>query len=288
MAAKLTPIVLRLAIPAVVVVLSTAAISFAAAGGSTPRPVAAAPAARPVVRVPDVTGQVFVFAKGMLEDAGFAWRVQGSIGGYAANVVTSQYPSAGTRVVDDGMPTVRVTLTASRSYPQRGEPENTSPYTGSAIVLPTAKPVIKKPVVKKPVVKKPVVKKPVVKKPVKKPVVKKPVVKRPVVTPAQRPPAFVVPGAPKEPLDEITLTARADELSAWVQAHPTKTDANVNHWLYQHAWIVTGANFGWYHGDQALKKLVVVDNRVIDLWGVGSRSRAVATRALRGVEAKAR
>jgi hypothetical protein len=293
MAAKLTPIVLRLAIPVVVIVLSTAAISFAAAGDTTSaRPVAAAPSARPVVRVPDVTGQVFVFAKGMLEDGGFAWRVQGSVGGYAANVVASQYPAAGTRVVDTGMPTVRVTLTPSRTYPQHGDPENTSPYAGSKIVFPTTKPaapVTKKPVATKPVVKKPVTTKPVTKKPVtKKPVTKTPVTKKPVVKPAQRPAAFAVPGAPKEPLDEITLTARADQLAAWVAAHPTKSDANVHHWLYQHAWIVTGAQFGWFHGREALQKLVQVDDRVIASWGIGSRSRAVAARALREVEAKAR
>ena len=56
--------------------------------------------------------------------------------------------------------------------------------------------------------------------------------------PQTRPPAFVVPGAPKEPLDEITLTARAQKLDAWLAKHPQKTDANVQHWLYQHAWIV--------------------------------------------------
>ena len=123
MAAKLTPIVLRLALLALVVVSCPRRRSPSRPPvAARPRPVAAAPAARPVVRVPDVTGKVFVFAKGMLEDAGFAWRVTGSVGGYAANVVASQYPSAGTRVVDNGMPTVRVTLTASRSYPSTACP----------------------------------------------------------------------------------------------------------------------------------------------------------------------
>ena len=49
------------------------------------------------------------------------------------------------------------------------------------------------------------------------------------------------PGAPKEPPDEILLSARAKRLAAWVEAHPKRTAADVNHWLYQHNWIVTGA-----------------------------------------------
>jgi hypothetical protein len=283
---KLTPTIVRLAVLAAVALLSTAAISFAASGGTgTPAPAAApTPAAKPLIRVPDVQGKVFVFAKGMLEDAGFAWKVTGSVQGYSANTVATQSPAAGTKVVDNGMPTVRVTLAVNRHYPQKGAPENVSPYAGSKILLPHATPVVSKPAVKKPVVKKPVVKKPVV----KKPVVKKPVVKKPVAKPASRTPAFVVPGAPKEPTDEITLTARARRLDAWLAAHPQKTDANVQHWLYQHAWIVTGANFGWSNGAEALKILIRADDRAIDSWGIGTRSRAVATNALREVEAKTR
>jgi hypothetical protein len=288
---KLTPTILRLAILAAVALLSTAAIAVAASGGNgTPAPAAApTPAAKPMIRVPDVQGKVFVFAKGMLEDAGFAWKVTGSVKGYSANTVATQYPAAGTKVVDNGMPTVRVSLSKNSNYPQKGNPEDVSPYTGSRIVLRQTTPVVNKPHVKKPAVKKPVVKKPVVKKPViKTPAVKKPVVKKPVVKPQSRQPAFVVPGSPKEPLDEITLTARAQKLDAWLAKHPQKTDANVQHWLYQHAWIVTGAKFGWSNGAEALKILIHADDRAIDSWGIGTRSRAVATNALREVEAKTR
>jgi|1185.fasta_scaffold80861_1 hypothetical protein len=293
---KLTPTIVRLAVPAAVALLSTAAIAVAASGGNgSPVPAAApAPAAKVLVRVPDVQGKVFVFAKGMLEDAGFAWKVTGSVQGYSADTVATQYPAAGTRVVDTGMPTVRVTLSRNSHYLEKGQPENTSPYAGSKIVLPRATPVANKPVVKTPAVKKPAVKKPAVKTPVvkspvvKKPVVKKPAVHKPLVTPQSRRPAFVVPGAPKEPLDEITLTARAQKLDAWLAKHPQKTDANVQHWLYQHAWVVTGAKFGWSNGAAALRLLIHADDRVIDLWGIGSRSRADATSALREVEAKTR
>ncbi len=279
---KLTPTIVRLVVLAAVALLSTAAISFAASGGTaTPAPATApAPATKPLIRVPDVQGKVFVFAKGMLEDGGFAWKVTGSVQGYSANTVATQYPVAGTKVVDNGAPTVRLTLAKNTHYAEKGTPQNVSPYAGSKVRFQRTTAVVKKPVVKTPVVKKPVVK-----TPVKKPVVKKPVVKTPV---ASRPPAFVVPGAPKEPLDEMTLTARAHRLDAWLAKHPQKTNANVQHWLYQHAWIVTGATFGWSNGDDALKILIRADDQAIDSWGIGSRSRAVATRALREVEAKTR
>ena len=39
----------------------------------------------------------------------------------------------------------------------------------------------------------------------------------------RRKPAFAVPGAPKEPLDEITLVARARALDAWVAKHSAPT-----------------------------------------------------------------
>ncbi|MGZ8694421.1 MAG: PASTA domain-containing protein [Gaiellaceae bacterium] len=297
---KLTPNIVRLALLALVALLSTAAISFAASGGGTTATPAAAPvpAAQQLIRVPDVRGKAFVFAKGMLEDSGFAWRVAGATGGYPANVVVAQSPTAGTRVVDNGMPTVRVTLSRNTGYAEQGVPENVSPYAGSKVVLPRTKPV---PVVRPTPVAKPTTKpvakpkpttKPVAKpttKPVTKPVTKptkpKPTTK-PVTKPAARPPAFVVPGAPKEPLDELTLTARAKQLDAWLARHPQKSDANVRHWFYQHEWIVTGAKFGWSNGDDALRTLVRTDDKVIDLWGIGSRSRAVAARALREVEAK--
>ena len=55
-------------------------------------PVAAAPA---TLTVPDVTGQAYVFAKGILQDHGFAWHVTGPVQGYAANTVVEQRPPPG-------------------------------------------------------------------------------------------------------------------------------------------------------------------------------------------------
>jgi hypothetical protein len=103
-----------------------------------------------------------------------------------------------------------------------------------------------------------------------------------------RTPAFLFPGAPREPLDEITLAARARQLDEWFESHRRPTDANVQHWLYQHAWIVTGARFGWSHGAESLRVLIGIDRKVEARWGVGSRSRAVAERTLARVQARAR
>ena len=265
-------------------VLGTAAFTFAADKtqmiGAAPKPNPAA-AQAPELSVPSVTGQAFVFAKGMLEDSGFAWRVVGSVHGYAGNQVMAQSPAAGTRVVDTGAPTIVLNLVRGK-YAQNGAPQDTPSYTGTAIKLadvarpavPKAKPVAKpaKKPAKKRVAKKPVAKKPVAKKPAKK--------QRPAKTPAKRPPAFVLPRAPKEPTDEIALTARADKLAAWIDSHPKRTSRNVQRWLYQHAWIVTGAEFGWWHGSQALETLITVDQKVERIWGIGHRSEKVARAAL--------
>jgi PASTA domain len=259
-------------------VLGTAAFTFAADKtqmiGSAPKATPAT-AEAPELTVPAVTGQAFVFAKGMLEDSGFAWRVVGSVHGYAGNQVIAQSPAAGTRVIDTGAPTVVLNLVRGK-YDQNGVPQDTPSYTGTAIRLadvvrpavPKAKPAVKP--AKKPVAPKPVVKKKA--KPAKK---HQPAAKAPA-----RPPAFVLPRAPREPLDEIPLTTRADKLAAWIDSHPRRTNGNVQRWLYQHSWIVTGAEFGWWHGSQALEKLVAVDQKVERIWGIGHRSEAVAKAAL--------
>ena len=95
-----------------------------------------------------------------------------------------------------------------------------------------------------------------------------------------RPAAFHVLGAPKEPLDEIPLPERARRLDVWLTRDRGPTAANQRHWLYQHAWITTGARFGWWHGAEALDLLIRVDRRVESQWGIGYRSEAVARGAL--------
>jgi hypothetical protein len=84
----------------------------------------------------------------------------------------------------------------------------------------------------------------------------------------------------------MPLPKRAWLLGVWLGKHPRATEANVNHWLYQHAWVVTGAKFGWWRGAKALRILIAVDGRVISAWGIGARSREVARAALAEVRAK--
>ena len=105
---KLTPNIVRLALLALIALLSTAAISFAASGGGTPATSSAAPApaAKQLIRVPDVRGKAFVFAKGMLEDSGFAWRVARRHGRLPGERRRRPEPHRGHARVDNGMPTV--------------------------------------------------------------------------------------------------------------------------------------------------------------------------------------
>jgi hypothetical protein len=61
----------------------------------------------------------------------------------------------------------------------------------------------------------------------------------------------------------------------------------VGFWLYQHAWIVTGARFGWHDGAEALRILIKVDQSLERRWSFGARSETVARAALAYVRAKA-
>jgi PASTA domain-containing protein len=289
MAFRLATLLPRAVVVALVWVLATAAFTFAAdstiVGPSHPASASAPVQPRELI-VPSVVGQAYVFAKGILEDSGFAWRVTGSIRGYSSNRVLTQSPAPGTRVVDTGAPTILVRLVRG-PYAQLGRPVNGAPYAGTAVRLAGLAAVVTP--AKKHVTKKHVTKKAVTKKPATKPVTKpkaKPAAK-PARKPTARPPAFAVAGAPKEPLDEITLPARALRLETWLRSRP-KTSANVQSWLYQHAWIVTGAKFGWWHGAEALQTLIRVDQRVERTWGIGARSEAVARAALARVRHQAR
>lgn len=98
---------------------------------------AAAPPTGPrTLTVPRVTGQAYVFAKSILEDHGFAWRVIGPVKGYAGNRVFDQAPAAGTVVLDTGAPTVVLSLAKNRSYAELGIPEGRAPYHGTSVRIP--------------------------------------------------------------------------------------------------------------------------------------------------------
>src|SRR5205085_2637281 len=78
-----------------------------------------------------------VFAKGILEDDGFAWHVTGRVHGYATNLVATQNPAPGTRVVNTGAPTIAATLSKGR-YAETGKADDDAPYVGTATQLATA------------------------------------------------------------------------------------------------------------------------------------------------------
>jgi PASTA domain len=270
----------RVGLIACAIGLLTGTLAFAATSTLT---APAAPAAAPAVAapeplvVPDVRKQAYVFAKGSLEQGGFAWRVEGSVPGFAANVVVSQSPQPGARVIADGAPIIVLRLSRNGAYEQEGVPENISPYAGKpARLVGAAQPKRKTAqaaaatVAPKPAKAAP----------------KAPPKRKPAAVGNARKPAFMVGGAPAEPLDEIVLSARAKQLAAWVEKHPRRSRAGVDHWLYQHNWIVTGAAFGWANGAEALRLLIAVDERVQRLWGVGAQSERLARRTLSEVEAR--
>jgi hypothetical protein len=287
MAGRLASILPRFVVLPALALLGTATITFAAETQLTAPKAPEQPAAAQVpavIVVPDVRRQAYVFAKGTLEDAGFAWRVAGGVRGYAANVVVGQAPAPGTRVVDTGAPLITLSLESNKRYGQKGTPENVSPYPGTPIkVAGRPMPAAPAPAAKPKATPKPAKAKPAEAKPSKSRNASKS-----KASAQNRPPAFVAAGAPKEPLDEMPLDRRAKLLQRYVETHRVRTRAGVAHFLYQHAWIVTGAKFGWYHGAEALKILIAVDRRAEQLWGIGSRSATVARAALAEVQAKQR
>jgi len=263
----------RLAVIGAVLLLASATLAVGAAKRMAAVP-QGAPAPVPVatVVVPDVTGQAFVFAKGTLEDTGLAWKVVGSVHGYAANKVSKQTPAAGTKLKDTGAPTITVTLERT-AYPEQGDPEDVSPYFGTSVQpigLPAPAPAPS---------------------PAPAPVAPKHAAAKPKpaahVAADKRVPDFVVTGARPEPQNEMPLPQRAHLLSRWIASH-SKTRANVRHFLYQHSWIVTGAQFGWWHGAEALRELIAADRAAEQRWGIGRKSQLVARAALTEVEARSK
>jgi hypothetical protein len=124
---------------AIVVLAFLTAVPFTFA--ASPHPAAAPkaplrPATRtlPTLVVPDVLGQPYVFAEGTLEDAGLAWHVAGG-NGFATGIVVAQSPKPGTHILDTGAPLVTLRVKRNHAYPQRGKPDNKSPYRGTAVRL---------------------------------------------------------------------------------------------------------------------------------------------------------
>ena len=123
----------RLTAVAAAGLLVSATISLAADKPATgTKPATHSSATQQVMTVPDVRGQLFVFASGALEDGGYAWKVRGAVKGYPANVVASQSPAPGAHVLDTGEPTITLHLVRGKEA-QTGSPQNRSPYGASVI-----------------------------------------------------------------------------------------------------------------------------------------------------------
>jgi hypothetical protein len=291
MAVRFRALLPRVLVVSAVWIFASGTLTFAADKTLTAHVSAKTPAAapKPTLIVPDVRTQAYVFAKGILADGGFAWRVVGSVRGYATNLVASQSPAPGVRIADTGAPTIELRLTRGR-YAQSGIPEDSAPYVGTAARLavdinaPAKKPLARK----SPVAPPKVARKKKTAAPTNTRRKAKPIAKATHRRAQRRRAAFHVSGAPTEPLDEISLPARARHLNAWLTSSRRPTAANQRHWLYQHAWIVTGASFGWWRGATALRILISVDRRVESQWGIGHRSETAARRALAAVEARAK
>ena len=296
MAARLPAFLPRIAAIVLLGLALTATLTYAAGRNlnATPVPAAtAAPKAVPLV-VPDVRNQAFVFAKGALEDGGFAWRVDGSVHGYASNTVVSQSPAPGSKILDTGSPLVIVTLRRTSGYAETGQAEDASPYAATAVrsaelasTLGPAAPATSTTAAT--TTRATATEATTTTAAAPKPAT--PATK--TTTPAtrwtqHRPAAFTVAGGHAEPLDEMPLPVRAEALRRWLEAHPRNTRANVAHWLYQNEWIVAGAKLGWWRGAEALTTLVAVDRRTQQLWGVGAKSAVLAERALREVQSRSK
>jgi hypothetical protein len=269
----------------VIWLLAAASWTLAAGGPQTSQPAVPAagePAAPEVLVVPDVRRQAYVFSKGMLQDAGFAWRVEGAVEGYAANTVVSQDPAPGVRVVDNGAPTVVLRLKRSGEYEERGVPENHSSYKGTAVVLLSNWQAAQKESAQATTETQPVATTTTAAPPAAPP----PAPEQGGESGAFREPDFVVKGAPREPANEMPLPQRARALQERTAALTKPSRRFVSHWLYQHAWLVTGARFGWQGGDKALQTLIQVDRSLSVRFGFGARSERVARRALAYVESR--
>ena len=254
--------------------------------------------APPTKTVPGVIGQPYVFAESTLQQQGFGWKVVGSVAGWTGVIVSSQTPAPSTKVVDTGAPLVTLQLTKPKGYVTQGTPVNSSPYAGTQIKLPagstktTQSTTSTQTTTATTFSTSTTVSTSTTGSTTTTGTFSTTTVKTtPKSTSSQaktRPPAFTIAGAKPEPLDEIPLPQRAKNLNTWLDSHHTASAANERYWLFQHAWIVTGAKFGWWHGAQALEILIAVDKRVEALWGLGSRSEAEARSALAFVHAHAR
>ena len=241
----------------------------------------------PTKVVPGVIGQPYVFAESTLQQEGFGWKVVGSVAGWAGVTVSSQIPAPGTKVVDTGAPLVTLRLVKPKGYVTQGAPENSSPYAGTKIMFSASSTGTGQSTTSAQTTTTGTFSTSTTKS--TSTLTSTSTSTKTTTSQAEtRPPAFTIAGAKSEPLDEIPLLQRAKNLSTWLDSHRQASAASERYWLFQHAWIVTGAKFGWWHGAQALEILIAVDKRVEALWGMGAASEREARQALAYVEERSK
>jgi hypothetical protein len=299
MAARLTALLPRFLALTVIWLLGAATYTLAA----DTVPIAkhekkAEAAAKPhVLTVPDVRKKAYVFAKGILQDAGFAWRVDGNVKGFSANTVTVQRPAPGTKVIDNGAPLVVLSLSRNTTYGESGLPENSAPYKATRVVLVSdwARDQIE-PTTSGETETTSTETGATTTAPAATTTAPAATTTEPAATTTEpeqpgektRKPDFEVAGAPVEPANEMPLPERARALEHRLAGKGKPSQRLIKFWLYQHSWIVTGARFGWHDGAQALRILIKVDQSLERRFGFGARSEVLARRALAYVEAQAK
>ena len=289
-----------LAVVPLALLAASVTLAFGAPQAEAPPPasLAAAPVpAVPIVVVPDLRWQAYVFARGILLDKSFAWTVDGAVQGYPANIVARQTPRPGTRLVNTGAPTIHFVLRVNPHAPELGNPMSGSTYSGTTVVTPaalrTATAAVKAALHRQDgkaargrgnkawgAKRAQLLSRAA---PAKWAALAERVASaRPAaVAPSRRrPPAFVVAGTPREPLKELPLPTRAALLARWIAQRPLLTAANRPHYRYQHAWVVTGARFGWWHGAEALRTLIAADQQLERRWRLATARRVEAERTL--------
>src|SRR5579862_267132 len=291
MESRLPAFLPRMAAVILVALAATAGLTYAAGrklASAPPSPTVTTTPQLATIVVPDLTNEAYVFAKGQLQGAGFAWKVAGSVQGYASNTVVAQSPAPGTKLLDTGAPPITLTLALNKPYKQTGAPEDASPYSPTALRLADVAVAPAAPLATTTTTTTTTTAATPATKTVKKIAAAPKKTAAAPLYPQHRPVAFVVPGAHKEPLDEMPLPDRAAMLGTWLATHRMPTNANVSYWLYQNDWVVAGARMGWWRGAEALRALIAVDARTVAVWKLGAKSEAVARSTLAEVEARSK
>lgn len=262
--------------------LATGALTFAQiTPSSESRPLPVAESALPTLVVPDLVGQPYVFAKQVLDDSGFAWEVEGPVEGYAGNVVQSQAPPPGTRLVGIERPRIVLSLDRTPEYEERGVPQNASRDAGVPIPAldPAAEPSPGDAQAGASEAE-------AGKSPDEAPRdgatgsdSADPSTAEPGVDESEDP-AVNPTGTTNSSAGEESALERARFLASWVLEHSSATDQAVSYWLWQHSEIIDGARAGESGGVEALEILIEIDQTLQETWGVGAKSEALARETL--------